>query len=61
MTHAIGGIERSGTSFNSPEPMILKTLLFVGAMLYGVQLIVNLAKLFIRGSDPVEHTSLTEN
>ena len=61
MTHAIGGIERSGTSFNAPEPMILKTLLFVGAMLYGIQLIVNLAKLIIRGSDPVEHTSLTEN
>ncbi|MFT5448739.1 MAG: TRAP-type mannitol/chloroaromatic compound transport system permease small subunit [Gammaproteobacteria bacterium] len=61
MTHAINILERSGTSFNSPEPTILKTLLFVGAMLYGVQLIVNLAKLFIRGVDPVEHTSLSEN
>ena len=37
-------LERSGTSFNSPEPLILKTLLFVGALLYGVQLIVNLIK-----------------
>ena len=45
MVHAISLIERSGTSFNSPEPMILKTLLFVGAMLYGIQLIINLIKL----------------
>ena len=44
MIHAITSLERSGTSFNSPEPLILKTLLFVGALLYGVQLIVNLIK-----------------
>lgn len=44
MVHAISGLERSGTSFNSPEPLILKTLLFVGALLYGLQLIVNLIK-----------------
>lgn len=44
MVHAIAGLERSGTSFNSPEPLILKTLLFVGALLYGLQLIVNLIK-----------------
>ncbi|MBL4721170.1 MAG: TRAP transporter small permease subunit [Alphaproteobacteria bacterium] len=44
MFHAIRGLERSGTSFNSPEPLILKTLLFVGALLYGIQLIVNLIK-----------------
>ena len=44
MVHAISGLERSGTSFNSPEPLILKTLLFVGALLYGIQLIVNLIK-----------------
>ena len=61
MTHAIGGLERSGTSFNAPEPMILNTLLFVGAILYGLQLIVNWSKLVMRGADPVEHTSLTEN
>ena len=44
MVHAIKIIERSGTSFNSPEPFILKTALFVGAVLYGLQLIVNLIK-----------------
>jgi TRAP-type mannitol/chloroaromatic compound transport system permease small subunit len=44
MVHAIKGLERSGTSFNSPEPLILKTLLFVGAFLYAVQLFVNLIK-----------------
>jgi TRAP-type mannitol/chloroaromatic compound transport system permease small subunit len=44
MVHAVSSLERSGTSFNSPEPLILKTLLFVGALLYGVQLIVNLIK-----------------
>lgn len=44
MVHAISGIERSGTSFNSPEPLILKTLLWVGAVLYAVQLVVNLIK-----------------
>ena len=38
------GLERSGTSFNSPEPLILKTLLFVGAVLYCLQLVVNLIK-----------------
>jgi TRAP-type mannitol/chloroaromatic compound transport system permease small subunit len=44
MVQAIHGLERSGTSFNSPEPLILKTLLFVGAVLYSLQLVVNLIK-----------------
>ena len=44
MVHAITSLERSGTSFNSPEPVILKTLLFVGAVLYSLQLVVNLIK-----------------
>jgi TRAP-type mannitol/chloroaromatic compound transport system permease small subunit len=44
MVSAIRGLERSGTSFNSPEPLILKTLLFVGAVLYSLQLVVNLIK-----------------
>ena len=44
MVLAIGGLERSGTSFNAPEPLILKTLLFVGAFLYALQLVVNLIK-----------------
>lgn len=46
MVHAVSSLERSGTSFNSPEPAILKTLLWVGAMLYGIQLLVNLVKHF---------------
>ncbi len=52
MIDALGAVERSGTSFNSPEPAILKTLLFVGALIYGVQLIVNLAKHFRDESVP---------
>lgn len=44
MVHAITSLERSGTSFNSPEPLILKTLLFVGAALYCLQLVANLIK-----------------
>lgn len=35
-------IERAGTAWNSPEPMILKTVLAVGALIYLVQLLVNL-------------------
>jgi hypothetical protein len=27
-------IEKSGSSFNAPEPLILKTLMFGGAVLY---------------------------
>ena len=60
MVHAISIIERSGTSFNSPEPLILKTLLFVGAVLYGVQLIVNLVKL-LTGHGTEQHEPLAEN
>ncbi len=44
MESAIHGLERSGTSFNSPEPLILKTLLWVGAVMYDVQLVVNIIK-----------------
>lgn len=44
MTDALGGVERSGSSFNSPEPMILKTLLFTGAFLYALQTLVNLLR-----------------
>ena len=40
--------------------MILKTLLFVGAMLYGVQLVVNLAKL-LGGYGSAKQDSLSEN
>jgi TRAP-type mannitol/chloroaromatic compound transport system permease small subunit len=58
MVHAISGLERSGTSFNSPEPLILKTLLFVGAVLYGIQLIVNLVK-HLTGHGVPKSTELT--
>jgi len=44
MLDAIHATERSGTSFNSPEPYILKTLILVGATLYFIQAIVNLLK-----------------
>ena len=44
MESAIHGLERSGTSFNSPEPLILKTFLWVGAVLYDLQLVVNIIK-----------------
>jgi hypothetical protein len=60
MMHAIHILERSGTSFNAPEPLILKTMLFVGAMLYGLQLIVNLVKL-VTGYDNVKPASIVEN
>lgn len=46
MTQALEGMERSGSSFNSPEPMILKTLLFVGALLYAIQTLANLIRHF---------------
>ncbi len=46
MEQALSGMERSGSSFNSPEPMILKTLLFVGTLLYLIQIIANLIRHF---------------
>ena len=60
MVHSLSGPERSGTSFNSPEPLILKTLLFVGAVLYGVQSIVNLIK-HMTGRYVDKHDELLEN
>ena len=35
-------VERAGSAFNSPEPMMLKTVMMVGAVMYLVQLLVNL-------------------
>ena len=60
MVIAIHGLERSGTSFNSPEPLILKTLLWFGAMSYGIQLIVNLLK-HIFGDGVPKNSELSEN
>ncbi|GHD57467.1 hypothetical protein GCM10017083_39020 [Thalassobaculum fulvum] len=37
-------VERAGSAFNSPEPMMLKTALMLGAVIYLVQLLVNLHK-----------------
>ena len=54
MTDAVTSLERSGTSFNSPEPAILKTFLFFGALFYGIQLIVNLVK-HCTGYNPGAH------
>lgn len=39
---AIDHIERTGSAFNSPMPMVLKTLLLLGGLLYLAQLTVNL-------------------
>ena len=39
-------VERAGSAFNSPQPMLLKTVLVVGAMLYLAQLLVNLYRHF---------------
>ncbi|MEM0990536.1 MAG: TRAP transporter large permease subunit [Pseudomonadota bacterium] len=38
--------ERAGTAWNSPQPMILKTVLFTGLFIYLVQLLVNLGRHF---------------
>ena len=43
---SIDGVERAGSAFNSPQPLILKTVLVVGALLYLVQLLVNLYRHF---------------
>lgn len=41
MHDAITMYERSGTAFNSPEPMIAKTVLVLGSGIYTLQLLVN--------------------
>ncbi|WPZ36228.1 TRAP transporter large permease subunit [Thalassobaculum sp. OXR-137] len=38
---AISNVERAGSAFNSPEPMLLKTALFLGATVYLLQLLAN--------------------
>lgn len=58
MEMAIHGLERSGTSFNSPEPLILKTLLWFGAVMYDIQLVVNLIK-HVTGHGIPKSTELT--
>ncbi len=39
-------VERGGSAWNSPLPMMLKTILFAGLLLYLVQLLVNLGRHF---------------
>lgn len=39
-------IERFGSAFNSPQPMVLKTVLVAGLFIYLVQLLVNLSRHF---------------
>ena len=39
-------VERAGTAWNSPQPLILKTMLVIGAMIYLAQLLVNLYRHF---------------
>jgi tripartite ATP-independent transporter DctM subunit len=43
---AISGRELAGTAFNSPEPMLLKTALALGAGIYLLQILVNLYRHF---------------
>jgi len=39
-------VERGGTAWNSPLPLVLKTVLFAGLFLYLVQLLINLSRHF---------------
>ena len=39
-------VERAGTAWNSPQPLLLKTMLVIGAMIYLAQLLVNLYRHF---------------
>jgi tripartite ATP-independent transporter DctM subunit len=43
---AIDNVERTGSAFNSPMPMVLKSLLVLGGFLYLAQLTVNLYRQF---------------
>ena len=38
--------ERAGTAWNSPQPLVLKTILCLGLFIYLIQLLVNLARHF---------------
>ena len=39
-------MERVGSAFNSPQPMVLKTILFTGLLVYLIQLLINLHRHF---------------
>lgn len=44
MRDALTMHELSGTAFNSPEPMIAKSVLVIGSLMYALQLLVNLIR-----------------
>lgn len=54
---SVGRLEKSGSAFNSPMPMLMKSLMVIGAFMYLAQLMMNLyrhvtsraAKLAVRG------------
>ena len=37
-------MERSASAFNSPEPMVMKSLLFLGPMMYAIQISANIVR-----------------
>ncbi len=39
-------LEKVGSAFNSPQPMVLKTILCAGLLIYLIQLLINLARHF---------------
>ena len=43
---SIAMVEKAGSAWNSPQPMILKSMLTLGAMTYIVQLMINLYRHF---------------
>jgi len=43
---SIDAVERFGSAFNSPQPMVLKTVLAAGLLIYLVQLMINLRNHF---------------
>lgn len=54
MADAISTLERSGSSFNSPEPTIIKTVLFASVVLYALQTLAILIRHFHGDSRPAE-------
>lgn len=47
---SVGRLEKSGSAFNSPLPMMLKSLMVAGAFLYLTQLMMNLHRHFAPGA-----------
>lgn len=49
--NTLSHMERSGSAFNPPLPTYLKWLLFLGAVLYVLQLLANIAEWFLGGDE----------